>query len=165
MTESLDPDVYDHLRRLARRIQSEMGNSPVPATGLVHEAWEKLARGEAKWADRPHFLALCARAMRQILIDAARARNSQKRGGARRRTTLAGLAGSGVSVDLIALEQALDKLEAMDSSAADVVVLRTFGGLTMEEIAAELGCSRRTAQHRWAFGRAFLLTELDAEPS
>lgn len=159
---ALDDTLYTHLRRLAARVNGEFQGTLNP-TALVHEAWEKLERGNAEWSDRTHFVALSARAMRQILVDHARARHSQKRGGERRRTTLSGLSDTSPSLDLIDLDRAIDDLAKLDAVAADVVVLRSFGGLTIGEVAQELACSARTVSNKWTFGRAFLLAELGPE--
>lgn len=156
----LDPELYARLRRLAARVGDVRGTATVTPTLLVHEAWEKLARSDVQPNDRTHFIALLARAMRQILVDHARARASQKRGGGQHRTTLSGLEGAVVPVDLLAVDEALRALEAVDQAAADVVVLRSFGGLTVPEVADELGCSERTVFTKWSFGRAFVLDEL-----
>ncbi|MCB9680140.1 MAG: RNA polymerase subunit sigma-24 [Alphaproteobacteria bacterium] len=158
MSQDLDADLYAHLRRLAGRLGG--GEGTLNPTSLVHEAWEKLARNDAAWNDRTHFIALSARAMRQILVDRARGRGRAKRGGGRHRTTLSGIADDAAPLDLLALDEALERLGEVDAEAADVLVLRTFGGLTLDEVAVELGRSKRTVSTRWQFGRAFVLSEL-----
>lgn len=157
---ALDHELYDTLRRIARRVHGHRAPATMTPTLLVHEAWEKLARGKVHAHDRTHFVALLARAMRQILIDQARAEASAKRGAHRQRTTLSGLASDPLPVDLLAVDEAVRALEAVDPKAADIVVLRSFGGLTVTEAAQEIGCSERTAYVKWAFGRAFVLDEL-----
>jgi RNA polymerase sigma factor (TIGR02999 family) len=158
----IDDEVYAHLRRLASRIGNSDGGFTLNPTSLVHEAWEKLAKSRVQTVDRTHVVALSARAMRQILVDRARARGSQKRGGDRHRTTLSGLAVETAAIDVLELDQALEQLSELDAVAADVVVLRTFGGLTIEEVAAELECSRRYVNNKWSFGRAFLLSVFES---
>ena len=151
--------VYDDLRRLAhRRIGSQPGAVTISATGLVHEAYLKMVDG-GDWADRAHFLAVAARAMREILIDRARARNAAKRGGGSRPVTLdADLVGTEDDVlgQVLALNDALDRLAALDHDLAQMVELRFFGGLDVEDAAEVQGVSVRTAARRWARARAHL---------
>lgn len=157
--DSLFQQVYDELRRLAQsRIDAEPGAVTVSATGLVHDAYLKLIDGD-DWADRSHFTAVAARAMRQILTDRARARNAAKRGGAARPVTLdarnAGLAET-PSEQVLAVDAALEQLAARDARLAELVELRFFGGLEVAEAAEALGISARTAGRDWARAKVFL---------
>lgn len=155
--DRLIPLVYDDLRRLARRqLRHEAGPRTLQATALVHEAYVKLSAGAALEArDRTHFLAIAARAMRQVLVDEARRRRAGKRGGDWVRTTLAEgqHAVDMAPEELIALDQALEELEPRQRQ---VVELRFFGGLEETEIAAALGVSDRTVRREWVKARARL---------
>ena len=159
----LDEEVYDHLRALAGRIHAERGQGSVTLqpTALLHEVWEKLSASSSRYNSRAHFVAVAARAMRQILVDRARARATAKRGGGLQQTTLSGV-GGGLprALDVLALDRALKELEALDPQAAEVVLLRTFGGLTVPEVAESLGVSARTVDRTWRFARAFLASHL-----
>lgn len=156
--------VYADLRRIAqRRISGEPGAVTISATGLVHEAYVKLVDG-GDWVDRSHFLAVAARAMRGILIDRARARNAAKRGGTARPVTLdADLAGEEDDVldQVLAVDLALRRLAARDRDLAQMVELRFFGGLEVDEAAVVQGISARTAARRWARAKAHLRTLID----
>ena len=134
------------------------------ATALVHEAWLRLGSGAAAASDRTHFLGIAARLMRQILVERARARHAAKRGGHRDRVTLDErmLPSSDHPIDVLALDQALDRLASLDPMNARLVELRFFGGLTVEEAAEALDISPATLKRRWALARAFLLRELEA---
>jgi RNA polymerase sigma factor (TIGR02999 family) len=151
-------EVYDQLRELARRIERG-GHATLDPTGLVHEAWLKLSAHEGVYADRQHFAATAARAMRQVLIDRARRREADKRGGGLVRTTLSGV-GAELEVELVDLVQALDELEVLDPRGAQIVELRFLGGLTAEEVADCLGLSRSAVQQSWRLSRAWLLARL-----
>lgn len=163
MPNPLDPSVYDHLRRLAHRIHQERGSGgeTIAPTALLHEAWAKIARNDHSFANRGHFCAVAARAMRQILVDRARGRGRLKRGENPQRTTISGLSGPSPTVDLLELDDAIERLGQEDAVAADVVVLRAFGGLTVPECAEALGVSPRSINSKWRFARAYLATELD----
>ena len=159
----LTPEVYDHLHNLARRIHQERrGSDTVQPTVLLHEAWEKVSSSKQAFASRAHFMAVAAKAMRQILVDHARARNAQKRGGdAVRHTTLSGVGDDPASlIDVLALDDALSGLEALDADAAQVVVLRAFGGLTVGEVAEVLGRSVRGVERTWRFAVSYLADRL-----
>ena len=151
--------VYGALRRIAqRRISSQRGPVTLSATGLVHEAYVKMVDG-GDWVDRSHFLAVAARAMREILIDRARARSAAKRGGGARPVTLdADLVGAENDVldQVLALDFALGRLAERDADLAQIVELRFFGGLEVEEAAQVQGVSVRTAARRWARAKAHL---------
>lgn len=160
-----DPELYAELRRLAGVwMHDERPGHTLRATELVGEAWLRLeGSGRAPaWEDRGHFIAVAARTMRRVLVDHARKRAAEKRGGQWQRLTLG--AADDVAMDdparFLALDDALERLAALDPRAAQVVELRFFGGLTMEEAAEQLGVSRRTAQGDWAMARAWLEGEL-----
>ncbi|HEY0970037.1 MAG TPA: ECF-type sigma factor [Gemmatimonadales bacterium] len=160
----LFPLVYDELRAAAARaLEREHGVRPLQATELVHEAYLKLA-GPVHGAlqGRSHFVAIAARAMRQILVDQARRRRSGRRGGDAAHVTLAdGDAAVATSdEELLALDDALERLARMDVRLREVVELRFFGGLTERETAAALGVTERTVQRDWARARAWLHKEI-----
>ena len=159
------PLVYDELRRLAAaRLAAEKPGHTLSPTALVHEAYLRLvapADGRS-FRGRGHFLAAAAAAMRRILIDGARRKRRGKRGGGRRRVGLdaAVPAPPADAAGLLALDEALHKLQALDPEAAGLVHLRYFAGLSVEDAAAALGVSRTAAYRHWAFARAWLLHEL-----
>jgi RNA polymerase sigma factor (TIGR02999 family) len=156
------PEVYDALRRIAARyVRRERHATPNPSD-IVHEAYLKLAGGKAReYADRLHFTAIAARAMRQVLVDRARARLTAKRGGDPLRVRLGeDLRVDGPSEDVLALHLALEKLEREDAPAAQVVVYRFFGGLTEVEIGSLLSRSERWVRDQWTFARAWLRREM-----
>jgi RNA polymerase sigma factor (TIGR02999 family) len=163
--DDLLPIVYDELRRLAAiRLSRQPPGQTLEATALVHEAYLRLVDSQAGgWQNKGHFFAAAAEAMRQILVDRARRRQSLKRGGGRQRVGLdeVELAADAPSLDLIALNDALDRLAARDSLNADIVKLRYFAGLTVEEVARALGISSRTARRRWNYARVWLHREID----
>lgn len=162
----LMPLVYAELRRLAaRQLSGERSGHTLSPTALVHEAYLRLSGDDSvAAADRRQFFALAARRMRQVLIDHARQRDAEKRGGgaAREAVTLSALADeqSGRSIDFLALDQALQQLEVVDERKARIVELRFFAGLDMIDIAELLGISRATAQRDWEVARAFLFQTL-----
>ena len=159
--DRLVPLVYDELRRLAEReLRREMGARSMQATALVHELWLKLASSTPVDASsRTHFLAIAARAMRQVLVDQARRRRAGKRGGDWQQTTLGeGSAAVGVDAEeMLALDDALERL---DPRQRQVVELRYFGGLEYTEIGEVLGISERTARREWLKARAHLYRAL-----
>ena len=156
------PLVYGELRRLAaHRMSDEAANNTLQATALVHEAYLRLVGPEGtstSWNNRGHFFAAAAEAMRRILIDDARARVAQKRGGAGAREVLhdSQLVAPQDADEVIALDESLSRLEALDSVAARLVKLRFFAGLIGKEAAAILEISPRKADQLWAFARAWL---------
>ncbi len=164
--EDLLPLVYDQLRRMAERyLRHESPGHTLPATALVHEAYLKLVdQSRVSWQGRSHFFAAGARVMRRLLIDHARGRGRQRRGGGWRRVTLAeSLAPAAVGLEgeqLLALDGALRKLAGLDQRQARIIELRFFGGLTNAEVAAVLGVARRTVDRDWQFARAWLRKEL-----
>ena len=167
--ETLLPAVYQELRRLAAGyLRRERAGGTLQPTALVHEVYLRLAKDKpGRWQNRAHFCAIAAHSMRQILIDRARARNARKRGGERHRVTLdEGLvAGGERSLDLIALDEALDRLAAVDPSQARLVELRFFGGLTIEETADAMQMSPATVKRHWTIASAWLARALgDAGP-
>lgn len=163
--DRLVPMVYDDLRRIARR-QLRRGGRPghtLDTTGLVHEAYLKLVDpAKVDWQDRGHFLAVSARAMRQVIIGYARKRSAEKRGGGERPVTLdeAQIAIDDQAERLLALDRALERLGERDERLARVVECRFFAGLSEEETAQALGVSLRTAQRDWMRARAWLKEEL-----
>ncbi len=168
--ETLLPVVYQELRRLAAGyLRGERAGGTLQPTALVHEVYLRLAKDKpARWQNRAHFCAIAAHSMRQILIDRARARHARKRGGEQQRVTLdEGLvAGRERSVDLLALDEALDRLAAIDPSQARLVELRFFGGLTIEETADAMQMSPATVKRHWTIASAWLARALgDAGPS
>jgi RNA polymerase sigma factor (TIGR02999 family) len=162
--EKLVPLVYAELHRLAARyVRHERPGQSLQATALVHEAYLRLLKDEdLSFQNRAHLLGIAARSMRQILVEHARARDAAKRGGERRRITLdeSVAAGEPLDVDLLALDEALERLAARDAQQARIVDLRFFGGLTNEETAAALGISTATVKRAWAVARAWLYREL-----
>ncbi len=159
--EQLLPLVYAELRRLAaRKLSREKAGQTLQPTALVHEAYLRLVRAEAgpEWHGRGHFFAAAAEAMRRILVENARRKQSRKRGGDRRREPLdpAQVPAPEPDADLLALDAALDRLAARDAVKAELVKLRYFAGLTRDEAARALGISPATADRYWAYARAWL---------
>jgi RNA polymerase sigma factor (TIGR02999 family) len=156
--------VYGELRTIAaRHLQRERDGHTLQPTALVHEAWLRLLAGESLSVQgRSHFLRLVSRAMRQVLVDAARRRNAERRGGDMQRVTLDSDVVSDASHawDVLGLHEALDRLRAEDTEMEQLVELRFFAGLTLDEAADALGISRRTAATRWAGARLWLRREL-----
>lgn len=162
--DRLFPLVYRELRRIAaRRLGGRRATPTLAPTALVHEAYLKMVdqRG-VPWQNRAHFFAVAARAMRQILIDQARRRQAAKRGGEHEPITLTqNVLGPDLPLaDLLALDQALDRLETLDARLRQVVELRFFGGLQENEVAEVLGITTRTVQRDWTRARAWLYREL-----
>src|SRR5262249_12051118 len=163
--EQLLPLVYDELRKLAaQKLAQEKPGQTLQATALVHEAYVRLVgTGEPQnWDSRRHFLAAAAEAMRRILINHARDKGRQKRGGGRQRVDLDCLAvvDQASADEVIALDEALQRLEHQNQPCAELVKLRFFTGLTMKEAAAALGIAPRTAHRYWVFARAWLYDAL-----
>lgn len=160
--DALFPAVYRDLEAIARA-QVRSGASLEPS-GLVNELYLKLDDATIQATDRKHFFAIAARAMRQILVDRARRRQSEKRGGAHpERVTLTGLASEQTGVDLLAIDNALRKLEQLSERQARVVEMRCLLGLTVEETAEALEVSERTVHAEWRLARAWLSRELVAD--
>jgi len=179
--KDLMPLVYDELRRIAAGyVRGERPGQTLQATALVNEAFVRMAAERTRqFNGRTHFLAIAALSMRQILIQRARARRALKRGGAPARVTLSderlppekiqpGFAAAGQDrhrdIDVLALDEALQRLAALDSSLAHIVELRYFGGLTVEEAAEVVGVSPATVKRQWSMARAWLKRALDDEP-
>lgn len=166
--DALLPLVYDELRRLARHYLSrESPGHTLAPTALVHEAYLRLAEhSRVEWQGRTHFFAVGARMMRRVLVDHARAHGRGKRGaGARPVTLVDDVAKQEFDLaDVLALEEALTRLEALDAREARVVELRVFAGLTIDEIAELLDVSRRTVEGDWSHARAWLAAELSESP-
>jgi RNA polymerase sigma factor (TIGR02999 family) len=164
------PLVYDELRQLAsQKLAHEAPGQTLQPTALVHEAYLRLVASEGEepipgqaWDSRRHFFAAAAEAMRRILIDRARDKRRLKRGGAWRRLRLdqIDLSVAEAPGDLLALDEALEKLGQEDPACAELVKLRFFAGLTLEEAAKTLGVARRTADRSWAFARSWLYDAL-----
>ena len=162
--ESLLNLVYDELRRLAAyKLAQEAPGQTLQPTALVHEAWLKLVGGEArKFENRTHFFAAAAEAMRRILVESARRRQALRRGGDWQQVDLDMIepAAPRLSEDVLALNDALEKLEQKDREKAELVKLRYFAGLTMEQAAEALGISPATAHRYWSYARAWLHREI-----
>jgi RNA polymerase sigma-70 factor (ECF subfamily) len=162
--DQLTPLVYDELHRRARHyLRAERANHTLSPTALVHEVYLRLVNlDEVDWQDRTHFFALAARQMRRILVDSARARKYQKHGGGAVNVTFddAFAVVATRHPDLVAIDDALSALTAQDERKARVVELRFFGGLTNEEIAAELGISTDTVTRDWQMAKLWLRREL-----
>lgn len=161
------PLVYDELRKLAKsRMANEPSGMTLQPTALVHEAYLRLL-GDTNigWDNRGHFFAAAALAMRRILVDRARGRNRIKRGGGRAKVELneAMLSAESQSDDLLTLDEALTKLERFDKRKAEVVMLRYFAGLSIEDTAAALGVSPATVKNEWTFARAWLHREIASD--
>lgn len=163
--DEMMPLVYAELRRLAGRyLGSERRGHTLQPTALVHEAYLRLIdQHSVDWRNRAQFVGVAASLMRRILVNHARDRSASKRGGGRERVPLNVLeaATESADVDVMALEEALERLGARDARKARVVELRFYGGLTMAEIAAVLGISKATVEREWAFARAWLFDALE----
>ncbi len=164
--ETVFTEVYQELRRLAAIQRGRLRpTDTLPTAAVVNEAYLRLlGRQNLQWNDRHHFFCTAARAMRDILVEDARRRAAKKRGGSQHRVTLDNIEGEiGTSDEqLIELDMALKKLEQDTPENAQLVLLRYFGGLTMDEIADVLQTSLRSVERRWRFCRAWLARELDA---
>lgn len=162
--DQLLPLVYDDLRALAEKyLRAEPADHTLQPTALVHEAYVKLVdQTRADWQGRTHFFAVGAQAMRRILVDHARRRRAARRGGDRQRIAVDErlLAAGRRDEDLLDLEEALEKLTALDPRQARMVELRFFGGLSVDEAATALGMSKRTAEREWTMVRTWLRREL-----
>jgi RNA polymerase sigma factor (TIGR02999 family) len=165
--EELLPLVYDELRQLAaERLAKERPGQTLQATELVHEAWLRLvAKDDIQWNGRRHFFGAAAEAIRRILIERARHKNSVRGGGQLQRVDVAefDLAAPLNNEDLIALHEALDELDGLDPQAAELIKLRFFVGLTHQDAATLLGLSRSGADRAWTFARAWLFERVRPE--
>ena len=163
--ERLMEIVYAELRRLAAQYLSrERSGHTLQPTALVHEAYVRLVDQRVPWESRAHFFGVAAQMMRRVLVDHARSRRAEKRGGDSDRVTLSAAEGLAKTpeIDLVALDAALEKLAALDPRQARIVELRYFGGLTNEETAEALGVSVATVKREWALARAWLKGKLSA---
>jgi RNA polymerase sigma factor (TIGR02999 family) len=169
--EQLLPLIYDELRKLAaQKLAQEKPGQTLQATALVHDAYIRLVDNEKAqhWNSRGHFFAAAAEAMRRILVDQARKKKSRKHGGALERLPLddVEIGAPEPGVDLLAVNDALEKFERLDKAGADLVKLRYYAGLTLPQAADALGISSSTADRQWTYARAWLHAELredDAE--
>ena len=162
--QELLPLVYDELRRLAaHRLAGEQGNHTLQPTALVHEAWMKISRDDARvWNGRNHFFAAAAEAMRRILVDRARRRLAAKRGAGVARLEADELEIPSPAPDdqLLAVNEALDRFVLVDERKAELVKLRYFAGMTFEEAGVALGIAVPTAKQWWTYARAWLRVEI-----
>ncbi len=162
------PVLYDELRAIAEHhLRSERQDLTLQATALVHEAYLRLVnQDKAVWESRTHFLAIASQAIRRVLVDAARARNAQKRGGGRQRLQLdtSLLVDQQRPSDLVELDAALVRLAELYPDKARIVELRFFGGLTVAEVSAFLDIPSRTIDRHWQFARAWLFREMHESP-
>jgi RNA polymerase sigma factor (TIGR02999 family) len=169
--DELFPLIYGELRRVARRyLDRERKDHTLQPTALVHEAWLKLQKERGAWQGRTHGLALGAQAMRRLLADHGRHQKREKRGGGVRPVPLDDLLAAVTTgpvpiEDLVVLETALERLEAVDPRAAQVVTLRFFSGMSNPEVAEHLGLSLRTVEGEWTHARAWLKRELSQGPA
>ena len=164
--DRLLPIVYDELRKLAAaRMANEKPGQTLAPTGLVHEAWLRLAGGDASWKSRGHFFAASAEAMRRILIERARQKKAAKRGGEHRRAEFDLEAVEFTSPDsrILDLDEALSKFATVDPVKAELVKLRYFAGCSIKDAAELMGISTATADRNWAYARAWLQTELNSD--
>jgi len=165
VSERLLPLVYAELRKLATcRMQAERADHTLQATALVHEAYLRLVGNRQQpWANRAHFFAAAAEAMRRILIEHARAKQGPRRGGGMKKLPMdvVDLATADDPDEILALDEAISRLEQADPDAAKVVRLRFYAGLSVEETAESLDISPRSVKREWAFAKAFLLRELE----
>ena len=159
--------VYEELRRLAAaKMASEAPGQTLQPTALVHEAWLRLTNDEKrKWNDRTHFFAAAAEAMRRILVDNARRKRAERHGGGQQRVEMPEIASAVMETDdkVLAVNEALEKFAVLDPQKAELVKLRYFVGMTIEQAAEALGISERTAKRYWAFARAWLHEEIKAQ--
>ena len=165
--DALIPDIYQELRRLAGKVMSaERSDHTLQTTALVHEAYMELAGIHGLTVDsRPRFLSLAAQVMRRILVDHARARRAAKRGGGAVRVTLSdGMAISGPTLDVLAFDEALTRLSALDEQLVRIVEMRFIAGMSVEETGEALAVSPTTVKRDSAMARAWLARELSGEP-
>jgi len=160
--DELIPLVYDALRRIARyHLRGERAGHTLQTTALINEAYLKLVEQSVPWQSREHFFGIAARLMRQILVDYARARQRLKRGGDRQQISITAAEGEqGQAADLLVLNDALETLAEVDAQRSQIVELRFFGGLTIEETARVMGISTASVERGWRAARAWLQTEL-----
>jgi RNA polymerase sigma factor (TIGR02999 family) len=161
---ALTPLVYNNLRHIAsRHLSRERPGFSMCATEVVHEAYQRMASADVAWQDRAHFLSIASRQMRQVLVDYARAKGRQKRGGEDwQRVTLTESSepADGEPVDILCIQEALERLSTFDSRKAQIVDLMVFGGLTGKDIAGVVGISEPAVWREWRMARAWLHNEL-----
>lgn len=161
---SLTPLIYENLRKIAsRHLARERQGFTLCATEVVHEAYQRLASADVSWQDRAHFLAIASRQMRQVLVDYARSKGRQKRGGDDwQRVTLneVGEAAGAEQVDILSIQGALERLSAFDPLKGQIVDLIVFGGLKGKDVADVVGISEHTVWREWRMARAWLHNEL-----
>lgn len=167
--DELIPLVYPELRRIARaRLRRERRGHILQTTALINEAYLRLVdQTRTPWESRSHFFAICARMMRRILVDHARRRQAEKRGGDLQRVTFddeVASAGGDAAVDVVVLDRALEGLAELDPRQARIVELRYFGGMTIEETATAVGVSPATVKRDWATARAWLRRKIGRRP-
>ena len=167
--DQLAPLIYAELRKLAhRQLRRERRNRTLQSTALVHEAWLRLVdQKQAHWRDRAHFFAVSGQMMRRILVDHARDQHAEKRGGGASVLALDETMDMPAqrSLEMIALDDALNELARLDARQSQVIELRFFAGLSIDETAEALGVSKATVNRDWVTGRAWLLRELDRRPA
>ena len=161
---ALTPLIYDNLRNIAsHHLARERPGFTLCATEVVHEAYQRLASADVSWHDRAHFLSIASRQMRQVLVDYARTKGRQKRGGDDwRRVTLTeiGEAADSEQVDILSIQEALERLAAFDPRKAEIVDLMVFGGLKGKDVAEAIGISEHAVWREWRMARAWLYNEL-----
>lgn len=165
--EKLLPLVYDELRRLAARTMSmESSGHTLQPTALVHEAWLRLVSSRQAWQNRAHFFGAAAEAMRRILVEHARRKQCLKRGGGAPASEIEddSLVLAVTPDEILAVHEALEKLEREDPPAAQLVKLRYFVGMTMDEASSSLGLGKRTAENLWTYARVWLHREIRQQP-
>jgi RNA polymerase sigma factor (TIGR02999 family) len=159
--------VYNELRRLAaQKMALEAPGHTLQATALVHEAWLRLSNDHnRKWNDRTHFFAAAAEAMRRILVDKARRKHAERHGGRQQRVAMPEIASTALENDarVLVVNEALEKFAVLDPQKAELVKLRYFVGMTLEQAAEALGISERTVKRHWAFARAWLHEEIKSQ--
>ncbi|MBA4124093.1 MAG: sigma-70 family RNA polymerase sigma factor [Acidobacteria bacterium] len=165
--EQLMPLVYEELHQMARRyMRQQSSGHTLQTTEMIHETYLKIAKSEDRnWQNRAHFFGVAAKAMRQILVDYARSKHSQKRGGWQERITFTedDLVSNGRSEEIVALDDALNQLAVLDERKSRVVEMKFFAGLNVEEISEVLKTSPETVKRDWRFARTWLLRELSAQ--
>ena len=165
--DQLMPIVYDELRRQAARyLRREQAGHTLQTTALIHEAYVRLVdQRNMQWQNRAHFFGIAAQMMRRILVDHARSKKRVKRGGSEIRVSLddVNVAARGQDLDVVALDEALDRLAQIDEQQSRVVELRFFSGLSVEETAEVMGISKSTVKRDWSMAKAWLHRELSGE--
>lgn len=166
-SQDLLPLVYDELRRIAAaRMAQEQSGQTLQPTALVHEAWLRMVgEGDRTWQNRAHFFGAAAEAMRRILIENARRKSRLKRGGGMMRVDLDGLDLAATTPDdkILLIDEALERLQREDEEKARIVVMKFFGGMTNQDVAASLGVTERTVERQWAFAKAWLFRCIKAQ--